>query len=439
MAAASEIEAFQDRRDAGRQLAARLSAERPADGVVVGLARGGVEVAAEVAQELRLPLDALAVRKVGHPWEPEYAIGAVAPGGVAYVRGHDGLTDEQVDAAVATAQEKADALDARIHATYPPLELADRTCVLVDDGLATGATMTAAVRWARRSGARRVVVAVPVGAAETVAALGREADEVVCLAAPAWFGAVGLWYRDFSQVPDEAVLALLESSRRTLLPRREATISAAGVELPADLTVPPDPAGWVVFAHGSGSSRRSPRNIEVASALNRARLATLLFDLLTPEEGLDRANVFDVELLAGRLVSATRWLGRQPESAGLPIGYFGASTGAAAALSAAAELGGEIGAVVSRGGRPDMAAPRLELVQAPTLLVVGGRDEVVLELNRKAAALLRCEHELAVVPGATHLFEEPGALEQVADLATAWFIRHLGEPGRRGELHSPRP
>jgi len=436
MAVASEIEAFQDRRDTGRHLAARMRAERFAGAVVVGLARGGVVVAAEVARELGLPLDALAVRKVGHPSEPEYAIGAVAPGGIAYVRGHDGLTAEQVDAAVATAQEKADALDARIHERSPPLSLAGKTCLLVDDGLATGATMTAAVRWARRNGARRVVVAVPVGAAETVAALRREADEVVCLAAPASFGAVGLWYRDFSQVSDEAVLALLESARRDVVPRREATISAAGVELPADLTIPPDPLGWIVFAHGGGSSRRSPRNIEVASALNRAGLATLLFDLLTPAEGLDRANVFDVELLADRLVSATRWLDRQPEDAQLPLGYFGASTGAAAALRAAAELREEIGAVVSRGGRPDMAVPRLGLVRAPTLLVVGGDDQAVLELNREAAALLRCEHELAVVPGATHLFEEPGALERVAELATAWFVRHLGRPG---QLQSPRP
>jgi dienelactone hydrolase len=161
--------------------------------------------------------------------------------------------------------------------------------------------------------------------------------------------------------------------------------------------------------------------VHVAETLNRAGIATLLFDLLTREEELDRRNVFDVELLAGRLVDATRWLRSQPEAARLPIGYFGASTGAAAALVAAAELGEEISAVVSRGGRPDLAATRLSRVRAPTLLIVGGADPVVLDLNRQAARLLGCRHELAVIPGASHLFEEPGALEQVASLATSWF------------------
>jgi len=181
----------------------------------------------------------------------------------------------------------------------------------------------------------------------------------------------------------------------------------------------------VIFAHGSGSSRLSPRNRGVAGRLNRAKLGTLLFDLLTEEEERDRRNVFDIALLAERLVAVTRWARRSEEEGSLPIGYFGASTGAAAALRAAASLGAEIGAVVSRGGRPDLAAERLAEVTAPTLLIVGGADRQVLELNGDAAKLLRCEHEVAVVPGATHLFEEPGALERVAELATAWFSRHL--------------
>lgn len=201
----------------------------------------------------------------------------------------------------------------------------------------------------------------------------------------------------------------------------ERTIASGAVRLPADLAVPHGALGAVVFAHGSGSSRRSPRNLRVGATLDRARIATLLFDLLTPAEELERRNVFDVELLAGRLLVATRWLREQPEARGLPVGYFGASTGAAAALVAAAELGEEIAAVVSRGGRPDLAAAWLSRVRAPTLLVVGGADPAVLELNREAARLLGGRHELAVIPGASHLFEEPGALEQVASLATAWF------------------
>jgi putative phosphoribosyl transferase len=163
----------------------------------------------------------------------------------------------------------------------------------------------------------------------------------------------------------------------------------------------------------------------VARRLNDSHLATLLFDLLTPAEAADRSNVFDIPLLADRLLAATRWLRGRAETAELPVGYFGASTGAAAALWAAADPDSGIGAVVSRGGRPDLAAPRLGLVDAPTLLVVGGADDVVLELNRRALERLRCERDLVVVPGATHLFEEPGALERVADLASAWFVEHL--------------
>ncbi len=211
-----------------------------------------------------------------------------------------------------------------------------------------------------------------------------------------------------------------------------------GMRLPADLMVPRHAVGAVVFAHGSGSSRRSPRNISVAHALNDVGLATLLFDLLTTIEEADRGNVFDIPLLAERLDAATEWLFEQPEAKGLRVGYFGASTGAGAALWAAADLGRRISAVVSRGGRPDLAAPRLEAVTAPTLLIVGGRDEQVFELNRQARRLLRCESALEVVPGATHLFEEPGALEAVAELAAEWFTRHLAKPAAPGRKRGGR-
>lgn len=190
------------------------------------------------------------------------------------------------------------------------------------------------------------------------------------------------------------------------------------------LSVPVDPHGSVIFAHGSGSSRLSPRNQFVAAVLNRAHLTTLQFDLLSEDEAADRANVFDVQLLAGRLLEATDWL--RERTPGQPFGYFGASTGAAAALWAAAEPGVGVSAVVSRGGRPDLAGDRLGLVTAPTLLIVGGRDGTVLELNREAARMLGCEHSLRVIPAATHLFEEPGTLETVAALARDWFDHHFG-------------
>jgi putative phosphoribosyl transferase len=199
----------------------------------------------------------------------------------------------------------------------------------------------------------------------------------------------------------------------------------ADQEVIGDLSLPGAPAGLVVFAHGSGSSRHSPRNQRVAAALQERSLATLLLDLLTEEEERDRANVFDIELLAARLVAATRWAQEEESLAKLAVGYFGASTGAAAALWAAAELGQLISAVVSRGGRPDLAGERLSRVTAPTLLIVGGHDELVLELNQDAERRLEAASELAVVPGATHLFEEPGALDQVSALAGQWFERYL--------------
>ncbi len=208
----------------------------------------------------------------------------------------------------------------------------------------------------------------------------------------------------------------------------ELVIEAAGAELGGNLTVPDDTRGVVLFAHGSGSSRHSPRNRRVADVLHDARLATLLIDLLTAEEEqvdlATREHRFDIELLAGRLVVAADRLADDPRTSGLPLGYFGASTGAAAALVAAAERPAAR-AVVSRGGRPDLAGDELERVEAPTLLIVGARDPVVLDLNRQAMEHMHAETRLEIVPGATHLFEEPGALDDVARLAREWFVAKL--------------
>ena len=211
---------------------------------------------------------------------------------------------------------------------------------------------------------------------------------------------------------------------------------AGSVTLEGEWCVPAGAVGIVLFAHGSGSSRHSPRNQAVARMLRESGTGTLLLDLLTRDEEAEDARTgelrFDIGLLARRLVAATQWVASQPEGEqmGLGLGYFGSSTGGAAALVAAAELGSVIDAVVSRGGRPDLAGDALTRVQAPTLLIVGERDEVVLQLNEEACVQLRCKKELAVVPQATHLFEEPGALEEVARLAAAWFRRHLKSRGR---------
>ena len=220
------------------------------------------------------------------------------------------------------------------------------------------------------------------------------------------------------------------SVSRTIRPVR---IELASCLLHGDLAVPARASGLVVFAHGSGSSRHSPRNQFVARTLNETGLATLLFDLLTPEEeSVDlytREHRFNIGLLAERLVHATKWAKQQKQTKDFHIGYFGSSTGGGAALVAAAELPNEIGAVVSRGGRPDLAGDTLPKVKAPTLLIVGGEDQVVIELNEQARVQMKCECKIEIVPGATHLFEEPGALERVAKLAAEWFLRHIGRNG----------
>jgi putative phosphoribosyl transferase len=424
---------FRNRCEAGERLGEMLAWVRDENPVVLALPRGGVPVAAEVARALHAPLDVMIVRKLGVPFQPELAMGAIGEGGARV------LNDDVIDAARIAPREIAevearerveiDRRARRYRGDAPMVALEGRTVVIVDDGIATGSTARAALQIARAHGARRIVLAAPVAPVETVREMATEADEVVVLETPSPFFAIGPWYDDFSQTTDEEVCRLLEASRvsvgsATFPHDHDVVVSAGPLRLPGHLVVPTAPRGIVIFAHGSGSSRHSPRNVQVARYLRTAGLGTLLFDLLMPEEASDRANVFDIELLAVRLLAATRWLRSQPATAELPIGYFGASTGAAAALWAAAE-DPLVDAIVSRGGRPDLAGARLGAVSAPTLLIVGGDDRAVLRLNEDAAAQLRCEHELAVVAGATHLFEEPGALEHVADLARDWFLTHL--------------
>jgi putative phosphoribosyl transferase len=402
-----------------------------------------VPVAAEVAAALGAVLDVCLVRKLGVPYRPELAMGAIGEDGVRVVN-EDVVRAAEVSArALAAVEEREQEVLRRRSRRYrgarEPVPLDGRTVLVVDDGVATGATARAACRIARARGAARTVLAVPVAPQDLAGRMGRDADEVVCVHAPLDFAAIGQFYADFAQVTDEEVVACLEGAAQGAghgpaapgLPEdRDVEVAAGGAVLGGHLTVPEDARGVVVFAHGSGSSRHSPRNRFVADGLNRAGLGTLLFDLLTEEEESDRRNVFDTGLLARRLADATGWLHGRPEVAALPVGYFGASTGAAAALWASTEPGTDIAAVVSRGGRPDLAEPRLPRVTAPTLLIVGGDDDVVLALNRQAEAQLTCEDDLAVVPGATHLFAEPGALEEVTEQAAGWFTAHMRPAAR---------
>ncbi|MET9960976.1 alpha/beta family hydrolase [Streptomyces sp. NPDC006326] len=424
---------FTDREDAGRRLATALRPYAQANPVVLGLPRGGVPVAFEVAEALHAPLDVIVVRKLGVPYQRELAFGAIGEGGVRVIS-EDIVRRGRISAQAIASVEEAEQTEltrraARFRAGRPRVDLASRTAIVVDDGIATGATAAAACQVVRAQGAARVVMAAPVAPPDAVARVGAAADEVVCLATPSDFSAVGQWYQDFSQTPDEEVVALLaRAARQPAATAQEVTVSAAGLDLPGDLVLPPAAKAVIVFAHGSGSSRHSPRNRQVATTLNRAGLGTLLFDLLTPAEEGNRANVFDIETLAARLSGATAWLATRTSA---PVAYFGASTGAAAALVAAGSPDSPVYAVVSRGGRPDLAGPHLGAVRAPTLLIVGGDDDLVLTLNREAQARLRCENRLEIVEGATHLFEEPGALQEVSALAEHWFTTHRPEAPTR--------
>ncbi|MCB0914590.1 MAG: phosphoribosyltransferase [Actinobacteria bacterium] len=429
---------FEDREDAGRQLGEVLGGRRAEHPVLLALPRGGVPVAIEVAKAMQLPpgdLDVLVVRKIGAPWNPEFGVGAVGEDDVAVIDtqlvselGIDAATLERI-----RARESAEVRRrvVRYRAGRSAASVAGREVIVVDDGIATGSTLRAAIALLRERHARRIIVAAPVASSSAVRALRAEADEVVVLEIPPDFRAVGMHYGRFGQVPDADVVAALD---------RFHSDSGAGIDhevrvrldaetvLPGRLSVPARPRGVVVFAHGSGSSRHSSRNLAVAATLNASGCATLLFDLLTESEAADRTNVFDIDLLADRLLDVTEWL-RSPDAppgvTTLPVGYFGASTGAAAALTAAARSPRVISAVVSRGGRPDLAAGWLPQVAAPTLLIVGSLDRAVLALNQAAQRRLTCENRLEVVPGASHLFAEPGTLEQVGALASEWFSRHF--------------
>lgn len=435
---------FTDRLEAGHQLADRLMSLRGNPNlVVVGLPRGGVPVAAVVAEALYAPLDVIVVRKLGLPSQPEVAMGALGEGDVMV------LNDELIRAARVTEEQlsvvqrgEGEELKRRavlFRENRDRISLAGRTVLIVDDGIATGSTAQAACHVARAEGAERVILAVPVAPDGWIQRLAEAADEFVSLATPPDFVAVGQFYRRFDQTSDREVVTRLTDAAARMAGRYPAATAATvphprkvDVEIAVGtfvveghLRVPSACQGIVVFVHGSGSSRHSPRNQYVASVLNESGMATLLFDLLTQAESHDRANVFDIELLAGRLLAVTRWVRAQPDLAVVPLAYFGASTGAAAALWAAAEPDIGVAAVVSRGGRPDLAGPQLGAVRAPTLLIVGQLDHTVVDLNAHARAQLQCENELRIVPGATHLFEEPGTLQMAADLAAAWFVDHL--------------
>lgn len=438
---------FMDRADAGRQLAEVLAALELDEPLIYALPRGGVPVAVEIAKSLQAPVDLLLVRKIGAPNNPEVALGAIVEGATHEVvinqniRHQSGADEAYILRVVREQGAELERRKKKYLANRPRLDSTGRTVVVVDDGLATGATMKAALIGLKRSNPERIVVALPVAPKAALEEISEQADDIICLHPATSFRGVGSFYHNFHQLNDEETVALLDQvvtkptqladTRAAQTHKRQVAIPPLG--LIGDLTVPPDPRGIILFAHGSGSSRRSPRNTHVSETLNAKGFATLLFDLLTPQEGQNQSNVFDMPLLADRVVDASIWIASEPDLEGLPLGIFGASTGAGAALVAAAELKRRVAAIVSRGGRPDLAMDLLSQVTSPTLLIVGGQDHDVITLNERALAALTCERKIELVPGAGHQFEEPGTLDHAIHHAVEWFKAHLG-----GQV-TPRP
>jgi predicted phosphoribosyltransferase/dienelactone hydrolase len=422
---------FVDRIDAARQLAPRLSHLHPRP-LVLAIPRGAVPMGRELARLLGADFDVVMARKLGAPGNPEYAVGAVDESGTAWIAPHAiaaGADKDFLAQAIAAERRTMRERRARWTPGRVPANPCGRVVIVVDDGLATGATMRVALDAVRRRSPARLVCAVPVAAADSLAMIAAHCDEVVCLHAPRDFHSVGTWYVDFDAVDDPEVarcLAAADPGPGADDAPHERRIELVDATLLADLELPQTAVGLVVFTHGSGSGRHSPRNRHVAAILREHHLATLLPDLLGTDEDRDASARFDIAVLARRLAGVVDWARAQPRLRGLPIGLFGASTGAAAAIEVAAARPGPIAAVVSRGGRSDLASPRaLARLDVPTLLLVGSDDREVIEINRAAQTVIGSMARLQVIAGATHLFEEPGTLDAVAEAAADWFLRWL--------------
>lgn len=433
---------YRDRLEAGHLLARALHKYKGHSPLILAIPRGAVPMGRQLATELGGELDVVMVRKIGAPYQPEYALGAVDEGGWMYRNpwaGDDPATLEYMETERA-AQLKVMQRRRELYTPgRPPVDPKGRIVIVVDDGLATGSTMIAALHALQGRHPAKLICAIPVAPPDVLAKLGTLANEVVCLQTPVDFHAVGQFYARFDQVEDEQVVEALrsptgaapasaEEAAPAVLKGGAVRMALADVVLEGELH-PGDGQRVVVFAHGSGSSRHSPRNRYVAQVLNQAGMGTLLFDMLTLEEDREYERRFDIELLTQRLTGAVAWLRQRAPH--LSIALFGASTGAAAALQVAAQLRPPVDAVVSRGGRPDLAGvAALRRVKCPTLLIVGSLDTEVLALNREALAKLGSVGELVEIPGATHLFEEAGTLEQVADIACGWLGRQLSAAAR---------
>jgi putative phosphoribosyl transferase len=429
---------FADRRDAGRRLAAVLGEFRYQNPVVVGIPRGGMPVAAEIARALGAPLEVIGLCALAPLGDPNCAIGVVAERDISVIDQHAvhelRLGADELDAAVEHARHQLDDQLSRYYPSQRRLAVAERAVLLIDDGLVSSGSVQAAARSLRARGATRIVLAVPVAESKSAIAAREWVDEVVCLQYQREPGALRFWYDDFSRTSEQEVRALV--GEHAGAGARDVAIEVApGAVLSGDLTVP-----WGAYARGAillaQGSRSTPlvRSQSLAAALNKAGLATLLLDLLVPGEQVDPTDMFDLDVLAQRLVAATNWVRCQPETARLALGYFGTDYGSAAALVAAAKLRAGICAVVSCDGHPDAAQSWLGEIIAPVLAIVSEPDTSVLRRTRDAQRQLRCATELAVVQPPSQAFEGPDAVDRVAGLAIEWFTQHLSESPPRREV-----
>ncbi|HET9241221.1 MAG TPA: phosphoribosyltransferase family protein [Oligoflexus sp.] len=441
---------FKNRSEAGQLLAAKLQAyKNNPDVLVLALPRGGVPVAFEIAQSLEAALDVFLVRKLGVPGHEELGMGAISSGGDRVLNKEiiDALqlSESTVEKVTQREQQELTRREATYRRNRPPLQIQGKTVILVDDGLATGSTMLAAIRAVQKLKAAKIVIAVPVAPVSTFESMEKLGDAMICLMTPEPFYGVGLWYEDFTQTTDEEVINLLEKaeswgkipeshsySRDDHLPGfHQVSIPAGSVELAGKLLLPEgENKGIVMLVQGTGYPGQSPQHDLIAHKLYEAGFTTLRFDLLTREEEASELKSrhlrFDTPLLTRRLIQATDWVMHELATYDQPLGFFGSSTGTGAVLKAAATIGRPIKAIVSLSGRPDLAGESLSKVTAPTLLLMGGQDISIMDLNvcarsRMRPGLVRIE----VVPQASHLFEEEGALERAANLSTRWFERHL--------------
>ncbi|MEU6420396.1 phosphoribosyltransferase family protein [Streptomyces spiralis] len=441
---------YENRAEAGRRLARNLEHLRDMHVVVLGVPRGGVPVACEVARHLGAPLDLAVVRKLRVPWQPELGFGAIGEHGVRVLNPdivrESGLSTIERERLERAEQAELEGQVRLWRDDRAPVPLAGRSTVVLHDAVATGAAAEAACRVARARGAAHVILAVPVGQEESLAHLRVVADEVVCPQPLHHIGSVGAWYEDFGPINDADIAALLAEAARPASasahglppehpsPGGPVDVPARHAPMAALITLPPAARGMVIFAHAGSGARNDPRNQCLAAALHRAGLGTLLLDLLTEDEERNLHNVFDITMLARRLHAASAWLRRET---GLPVSHCGVETGAGAALAAAA-TDDDICAVVCIGGRLELAGPAaLARVRAPSLFVVGALDTRLLGCTRVAADWMHCDHRVEVVPGVGHLFSEPGALDVAAELTRDWFTTRLARADTRALQGSP--